>query len=111
MPRIIDSVLVDDDGPDYSTELDQRMPVAAIAGETRGFDRKDGADASFADRRQQTLEAGACDSAARAAEIIVDDLDSGPAELLGAIGEPVLPTPALVIVHQLIGGRLADVDA
>ncbi len=80
------------------------MPVAAIAGETRGLDRKDGADAPFADRRQQALEAGACDPAARAAEIIIDDLDSGPAELLGAFGEPVLPTPALVIVHQLIGG-------
>src|SRR5258708_38276132 len=83
------------------------MPVAAIAGETGGLDRKDGADAPFADRRQQALEAGACDPAARAAEIIIDDLDSGPAELLGAFGEPVLPTPALVIVHQLIGGWLA----
>jgi hypothetical protein len=37
------------------------------------------------------------------AEIIVDDLDSDPAELLGAIGESVLPTPTLVIVCQLIG--------
>ena len=99
MARIIDSVLVDDDGADQSTELDQRMPVAAITGETRGLDRKHGADTPFADRCQQALKAGACDPAARAAEIIVDDLDSGPAELLGAIGEPVLPTPALVIVH------------
>jgi hypothetical protein len=32
MPRIIESVLVYDDGPDKSTELDQRMPVAAVAG-------------------------------------------------------------------------------
>src|SRR5260370_29941080 len=86
------------------------MPVAAIAGETRSLDRKDGADAPFADRRQQALEAGACDPAARAAEIIIDDLDSGPAELLGAFGEPVLPTPALVIVHQLIGGLMAGID-
>src|SRR3954451_4756695 len=35
MPRIIDSVLVYDDGPDKSTELDQRMPVAPVAGEPR----------------------------------------------------------------------------
>src|SRR5438552_5649066 len=105
MPRIIDSVLVDDDGPDQSTELDQSMPVAAIASETRGLDRKHGADTPLADRCQQALEAGACDAAARATEIIVDDLDSDPAELLGAISESVLPTPALVIVCQLIGCR------
>jgi hypothetical protein len=31
MPRIIDSVLVYDDSPDQSTELDQRVPVAAVS--------------------------------------------------------------------------------
>ena len=110
MPRIIDSVLVDDDGPDQSTELDQRMPVAAVAGQPRGLDREYGADASLADRRQQALEARPIDAAARAAEIIIDDLDDGPAELPGAIGEPILPPLALLIVHELIGRRLADVD-
>ena len=111
MARIVDSVLVDDDGADQSTELDQRMPVAAVAGETRRLDREHSADAAVADRCQQPLEAGTGDAAARAAEIVVDDLDSGPAELLGAIGEPVLAPPALMIVHELIGRRLTDVDA
>ena len=95
---------------DQSTELDQRMPVAAVAGEPRRLDREHGADAAVADRRQQPLEAGTRDAAARAAEIVVDDLDRAPAELPGAIGEPVLPTPALVIVRELIGRRLPDVD-
>ena len=90
MPRIIDSVLVYDDGPDQSTELDQRVPVAAVAGQPGGFDREYGADAPLADRRQQALEARPSDAAARAAEIIVDDLDGGPAELPGAISEPIL---------------------
>src|SRR5258708_18451991 len=111
MPRIVDSVLVDDDGSNQCTELDQRMPVAAVARETRGFNRKHGADTPLADCRQQALEARACDTAARAAEIIVNDLDSGPAKLFGAIGEPVLAAPALMIVCQLIGCRLTDVDA
>src|ERR1700738_643930 len=110
MPRIVDSVLVDDDGSDQSTELDQRMPVAAVARETRGFNRKHGADTALTDCRQQALEARACDTAARATEIIVNDLDSGPAKLFGAIGEPVLAAPALMIVCQLIGRRLTDVD-
>ena len=110
MPRIIDSVLVYDDGPDKSTELDQRMPVATVAGQPRRLDRKYGADAALADRCQQALEARPIDAAARAAKIIVDDLDGGPAELPGTIGEPVLTAVALRIVHELIGRRLADVD-
>src|SRR5260370_42077401 len=110
MPRIVDSVLVDDDGSNQSTERDQRMPVAAVARETRGFNRKHGADTPLADCRQQALEARACDTAARAAEIIVNDLDSGPAKLFGAIGEPVLAAPALMIVCQAIGRRFSAVD-
>jgi hypothetical protein len=87
------------------------MPVAPIARQTRRLDRKDGADAPLADRGQQALEAGSGDTAAGAAKIIVDDLDLGPAELPGAIGKPVLPLPALVIVGQLIGRRLPDIYA
>src|SRR5262249_58957814 len=96
MPRIVDSVLVDDDGSNQSTELDQRVPITTIAGETRGLNRQYGTHARLADRGQQTLEARACDAAAGAAKVIVDDLNLGPAELLGAIGEPVLPASALL---------------
>src|ERR1700730_14542674 len=94
LARIIDSILVDDDSPDQSTELDQRMPVAAVAGEPGGFNREYGSDPPLTDRRQQTLEARSSDAAARAAEIIIDDLDGGPTKLLGAIGEPVLTSSA-----------------
>src|SRR5215831_11949856 len=81
MARIIDSVLVDDDRGDQSTELDQHMPVAAIAGETRGLDREHRADVSGADCADQTIKAGAGDAASRAAKVIIDDLDASPAEL------------------------------
>src|SRR6266478_2618740 len=110
MPRIIDSVLVYDDSPDQSTELDQRVPVAAVTGQPRRLDREHRADAALADRRQQALEARPIDAASRAAQIIVDDLDRGPAELSSTIGEPVLTAAALRIVQKLIGRRLADVD-
>ena len=50
MPRIIDTVLVYDDRPDKSTELDQRVPVAAITGKTRRLDREHSADTAVADR-------------------------------------------------------------
>src|SRR5262245_3601899 len=39
MASIVDSILVDDNGADQSTELDQSVPIAAVAGETRGLDR------------------------------------------------------------------------
>src|SRR5262249_15150988 len=110
MPRIIDPVLVYDDGPDKSTELDQRMPVATVTGQPRRLDRKYGADPPRTDRSQQPFEARPSDAASGAAEIIVDDLDRGPAELPGTLGEPVLTAAALRIVPQLIGRRLADVD-
>src|SRR5436190_14849085 len=110
MPRIVDSVLVYDDGPDKSTELNQRVPVAAVTSQPRRFDREYRADAAFADRCEQALEARPIDATARAAKIIVDDLDRGPAELSSTIGEPVLTAAALRIVQKLIGRRLADVD-
>src|SRR5258708_31464667 len=103
MPRIIDSGLVYDDSPDKSTELDQRVPVATVAGQPRRLDRKYCADPPFTDRSQQALEARPIDAASRAAKIIVDDLDRGPAELPGTIGEPVLAAGALRLVSKLIG--------
>src|SRR3984893_3523634 len=110
MPRIIDSVRVYDDGPDKSTELDQRMPVATVASQPRCLARKYGADPPLTDCSQQALEAGPIDAASRAAEIVVDDLDHGPAELPSTIGEPVLTAAALRIVQELICRRLADVN-
>jgi hypothetical protein len=38
--KIVGSVLVDEDSADQSTELDQCMPVAAVASETGTLDRK-----------------------------------------------------------------------
>ena len=90
MPRIIDSVLIYDDGPDKSTELNQRVPVATVTSQPRRFDREYGPDAAFADRCQQTLKARPIDATAGAAKIIIDNLDGSPAELPGTIGEPVL---------------------
>src|ERR1700751_2313624 len=110
MARIIDSVLVDNDRGDQSTELDQHMPVAAIAGETRALDREHRADVSGADCSSRTSAIGAGDAASRAAKVIIDDLDASPAELPSAIGERILSALALLVVDQLIGRRLANVD-
>src|ERR1700728_4404804 len=84
MARIVDFVLVDDDGPDQSTELDQRVPVATVARQSRRFDCQHGAHASLADCSQQAFETRSGDAAARATEIIVDNFDGGPAKLTSA---------------------------
>ena len=90
MARIVDAVLVDDERADETAELQQRVPVAAIASESRRLDRDHGADASFADGGQQLLEAGPRDATAGAAEIVIDDGDIAPAELSRPIGKTVL---------------------
>src|SRR5215469_7219020 len=100
MARIVDSVFVDEDRADQSTELYQGVPVAAVAGETRSLDRENGADATVTDCGQQPLEAGTGDAAARSSEIVVDDLDGRPAKLPGMIGKPVLPSLAFKIAHE-----------
>ena len=104
MARIVDSVLVDEYGADQSTELDQCMPVAAVAGETRSLEREHRTDTTVTDCGQQSLEAWTSDAAARSSEIVVDDLDSHPAKLLGTIGKPILSSLAFKIVHELIRG-------
>src|SRR5262245_56951725 len=107
---IVDAVLVDDQRADQSAELQQRVPVAPVAGKTRRFDRHYAAHAALADRRQQLIEAGTGNAGTGAAEVFVDHLDCRPAERTRAVNEAVLPTPALMIVQQLIWGRLARID-
>ena len=104
MARIVDSVLVDEDGADQSTELDECVPVAAVAGETRSFDRKHRTDTTVTNCGQQSLKAWTSDAAARSSEIVIDDLDSRPAKLFGTIGKPILSSLAFKIVHELIRG-------
>lgn len=111
MSRVIDSFIIDEDGPNQSTKLYQRVPVAPIASQPGRLDCEHGTDAAFADRCQQALEARPVDAARRSTQNIVDDLNTSPTELPGAIGETVVPALALVIVHQLIGCRLTDIDA
>jgi hypothetical protein len=58
----------------------------------------------------QSLEAWTGDAAARSSEIVIDDLDSRPAKLLGTIGKPILSSLAFTIVHELIRGLLTDIN-
>ena len=107
--RVIDAVFVDDDAAHQRAELQQRVPVAAVARQARGLDGDHGADLAAADRRQQPLEARASDATGGHAEVIVDHHDLGPAEHARPIGQGVLASTTLVVVAQLIGGGLPHV--
>jgi hypothetical protein len=82
------AVLVDDQCANETTELQERVPVAPVAGESRGFDRDRRADTPFADSCQQLLEPGPGNAAAGTAEIVVDDGNIIPAQLPRAIARP-----------------------
>ncbi len=81
------------------------MPVAAVARQTRSLNRKNRTNTAVADCGQQPLEAWTGYAAARPSEILVDNFNSGPAKLPGAIGKPILPPLAFKIVHKLMNGK------
>jgi len=107
---IIDAVLIGDQRPDQAAELQQRVPVASIAGQARRLDRHHRAYPALADRRQKLFEAGAADARPRTTEIVINNADVGPAKLSGPLHQPILAPTALDVVDHLIDRRLADVD-
>src|SRR5450759_4376047 len=110
MARFIGPILIDDHRTNQTAKLDQRVPVAPIARQTRRLDGEHGTDAALTDRREQPLEAWTADARARAAEIVIDDCHIRPAESAGAVGETILTQSALMIVGKLVDGGLPDVD-
>ena len=113
LSRIIDAVLVDDEGVGQATDLDEAIPVAAGTGQARGFQAQDGADAAETDLGHQVLEAVATEGGGPGVSLVlVDDLDVflGPSELVGASRQVVLAGGAGEYVAHLHGGRLPDVD-
>ncbi len=66
---IVDAIFVEDERAHQAAELQQRVPVAAVAGEPRGLDRDHGADAALADGGEQLLEARSGDPGTGAAEV------------------------------------------
>jgi hypothetical protein len=76
----IGPILIDDHRADQTTKLDQRVPVAPIARQTRRLDGEHGTDAAFTDRREQPLEAWTADARTRAAKIVIDDCHIRPAK-------------------------------
>src|SRR3954470_13060155 len=110
MPRLVYSILIDDYRADQTAKIDQRVPVAPIARQTRCLDGEHGTNAALADRRKQPLEARSADTRTRAAKIVIDNRHIRPAESASPFREAILTPPALMIIGKLVGGGLPDVD-
>ncbi|GLR99825.1 hypothetical protein GCM10007858_74730 [Bradyrhizobium liaoningense] len=93
-------------------DIEQRIPIRAIAGEARHVDRQDQTNLFEPNTSDQLLEAAALSRRRSTdAEISVDDVDAsfGPAELDGALAKRVLQSQTLLVGHHLMGRRLPDV--
>ena len=104
MARIINSIFVDDNGPDQSTKLDQSVPVRAVARETQASIAKTAPTWPLqiaANSRSKPGRAMPPPDRPRSSSMIST---VAPAKLFGAIGKPILPPLTFKIVHELIRG-------
>ena len=108
---IIHAVQVDHTRLDQPTQFQQMMPIAPVAGESRGVEAQDGPDLARAKPRHQPVEAGpGRRSARRAAKIVIDHLDVLEAAAPRLVDEIVLPPLAFEIGLDLRLCGLPHVD-
>ena len=86
------------------------MPIAAVTGQTLGFQRYHCPDLAFADRGQQLLEARSGCPAAGSAEIVIDDLNVIPAKLTARSTRPYWRRWLSKIIDYLVSRRLTHID-
>ena len=108
---IVDAVQVDDARIDQAAELEQMVPVAAVAGQPRSVEAQHCPDFAGTQRCHQPLEAGPRHRpAGRAAEIVVDHFDLAETPAPRDVDELVLAPLALQVALDLRLGGLPDVD-
>ena len=109
--RVVDSIEINDLGPDQPAELQQVTPIATVAGEPGRVKAQHGADLAGAQPRDEPFEPWSRRrTAGRTAKIIVDHFNITEPVLPGDIDQLVLPPPAFEIGLDLLLGRLANVN-
>ena len=89
------------------------MPILVRARQPTHLQAKDDADMVQTDLRQQVLKAQAPHGRLTAPTLIfIDDFDAilGPAQERGTMHQRVLPISRLAVFHDLLRGRLPDID-
>jgi len=111
--RVVHPVGVGQQDTEPATELQQVVPVLARASQPAHLQPEDQPDAVQGNLGQEPLEArSAFDRLTTLAEVVVDhqDLRFGPAQCDGAVGQGVLAGGGFLMVEDLLGSGLADVD-
>src|SRR3954454_11176293 len=110
---IVNTVEIADESPEKGADLQELVPIFGRACKARHFHAQDHPHVAQAYLRNKTLKT---DSAARArgglAQVVVDEQDHllGPTKSLGATHQAVLQTRGFLVIQNLLGGRLPDVD-
>src|SRR5262249_10544427 len=106
----IDGLLVDQERVDEAAHLNELVPIAIVASETRDFPGDDSPDLAEADFGDHSLETGSIHGRdGGKAEVLVDDLNVSPAERKNVLLHRVLKPATLLVVENLVLRRLADV--
>ena len=101
--RIVNSVKVHYYGIRHAAELDQMVPVAAVACQSRSLDAKDSARFTAAHLGHQALKSRALDeSRSRTPQIFVDHDDLLKPQVTGSIHQPVLASLAFLMMEHLV---------
>ena len=120
--RVVDRVAVSDQTAAVAADVEQRIPVRAVAREAGDLDGDDQADLAQGDARDQVLEALPVRRRRGAqAKVGIDHLDirltPAPAanasrfgEVAGALAQGVLQAQAFLVAQHLMRGGLAHVD-
>jgi hypothetical protein len=113
MRRIVDAVLVQNQGAAERCEFEQPVPVGVVAGQPRDFQPEHDAGMPVRHFRHHLLEAVALGrTGAGNAEVAVDDVNAldRPAERHGALAQGVLTLGAFGIFEHLAQRRLPHVE-
>ena len=111
--RVVDTVLVEDQGVAQRADLEQPVPVRGVACQPRDLEPQDDARASHPDLGHELLKALTIyRRSARPAEIGIDDDDAfvRPAECDGPLTECVLALCALRVLDDLPQRRLPHIQ-
>src|SRR5262249_18684032 len=111
--RIVDAILVADEAVAEAAQVQELIPVRAVACQARGVIREDDADLAQGHTADQFGEADPGPGGPRGlAEVCVDDIDRGlgPAAGEGPLAEVILESETLLMAGHLLRGGLADVD-
>ena len=110
--RVVDAVLVAQEGAEQGAQLQQVVPVLGGPGQPAHLQAQDQADVPERHLGEQPLEPGPVfGPPAALALVLVDDHDPGarPAQGDGVVGQGVLPGLRLGVLQDLLRGGLPDV--